>query len=743
MTDPSGSQDDPRTPPPPRVPGFRVLELIGHGGMGDVWLARQDEPIRREVAIKVIRGGCGPSDVLPRFEVERQALAVMDHPNIAKILDAGTTEGGRPFFAMELVRGVPILEYCDRYRLGVRERIELFQSICLAVQHAHQKGVIHRDLKPSNLLVAIEGDEPVPKVIDFGIAKAVSNPLTDQTLHTEAGAQLGTPRYMSPEQANPTRIDVDTRTDVYSLGVVLFELLSGTLPYESRQVQAWSVLYTLENQPMPRPSARFWAADDRAEIAVRRSTTETDLRRHLRGDLDWVILRAAELDRTRRYETPTGLSQDLQRHLSHEPVTARPPSWKYRAEKFIKRNRTSALIAGGALAALLVGLVATVQALQATREAERTARAEAGAFESVATALAGVLAPDQGLPEAATAEGRRLATLQKALRVSSEANGVARERLNRLLAKALLDNGFIERAIELYEENIEILEARSAPDAEVAWARAEREVARTASRRPADISRAVRELRDRALPILDSRSRDIPVAAALVHLDLADLYEMQDSVGSAADEVAEAIEILRAAHGPEDSQLYGPLRQLARLRARMGDLTGADSALSLAIGVLDRSGGSDAEYADLLGSMGDIAWARVRDARRSRGGEQCAECRALVTRAVDLKYQALDHLRSSDFLAERAAVSGAFGIQLSSTGLDNAVAAEFLEEAVSSVERLPEYEDPAFVTLWYRRLEESLRRDGHLVAAAEVSRRREAYSRGERCLGGPCRLGQN
>ena len=298
---------------------YTLLEEIGEGGMGTVWMARQTEPVKRMVAVKLIKPGMDSKAVLARFEAERQALALMDHPNIARVLDAGLASDGRPFFVMDLVKGVPITQFCDARKLSPRERLELFVPVCQAIQHAHQKGIIHRDIKPNNVLVALYDDRPVPKVIDFGVAKATGQPLTEQSVHTGFGTVVGTPEYMSPEQATFNNLDIDTRSDLYSLGVLLYELLTGTTPVDKKSLGKAAlieVLRIVREVEAPRPSARLSTMDTLPSIAANRSTDAALLSRLLKRELDWVVLKAMEKDRARRYDSANAFAADVQRYLN-------------------------------------------------------------------------------------------------------------------------------------------------------------------------------------------------------------------------------------------------------------------------------------------------------------------------------------------------------------------------------------------------------------------------------------------
>ncbi len=361
-----------------RIGRYKLLEKVGEGGCGVVYMAEQEEPVRRRVALKIIKLGMETKSVIARFEAERQALAMMDHPNIARVFDAGATDRGPPYFVMELVRGVKITEYCDRNRLTIRHRLDLFVQCCHAIQHAHQKGIIHGDIKPSNIMIALHDGVAVPKVIDFGISKATEARLTDRSLFATFAALIGTPAYMSPEQAEMGGVDIDTRSDIYSLGVLLYELLAGKTPFESKELSKVGLdemRRTLREKEPPRPSARLVALPvaELKTAAEARCEEPAELISLVRGDLDWIVMKALEKDRSRRYETANGLAMDIQRHLGNEPVVARPPSWRYRLQKLIRRNRV-VFAAGGAVAlALVIGMGTSTWLFLREREARQRA----------------------------------------------------------------------------------------------------------------------------------------------------------------------------------------------------------------------------------------------------------------------------------------------------------------------------------------------------------------------------------
>jgi serine/threonine protein kinase len=359
---------------------YKLLQLLGEGGMGRVFMAEQMQPVKRMVALKVVKAGMDSKSVLGRFEAERQALALMDHPHIAKVLDAGSTERGQPFFVMELVKGVPLTQFWDQRQLSVNDRLAVFQQVCHAVQHAHQKGIIHRDLKPSNILVESHDGRAVPKVIDFGLAKAINAlPLTERSLFTQLGAMLGTPLYMAPEQAEFSAIDVDTRADIYALGVILYELLTGTTPLEKQRLAkaAWDeIRRVIQEEEPPKPSTRLSTSEAKASVAAQRQSDPQRLGKYVRGDLDWIVMKALAKERDRRYQTASAFAADVERFLRHEPVSAGPPTLRYRLRKFVRRHRAAVAAAATLTVLVLLGAAGLVVGLVAIRaEQGRTAKA--------------------------------------------------------------------------------------------------------------------------------------------------------------------------------------------------------------------------------------------------------------------------------------------------------------------------------------------------------------------------------
>ncbi len=478
--------------PPAEGPGavvgpYKLIEPIGEGGMGSVWMAQQTEPVRRLVAVKLIKAGMDTRQVVARFEAERQALALMDHPNIARVLDGGTTGAGRPYFVMDLVKGVPITRYCDGQRLTLRQRLELFVPVCQAVQHAHQKGIIHRDIKPSNVLVALYDGRPVPKVIDFGVAKAAGQSLTDKTLVTGFGAIVGTLEYMSPEQAEINQLDIDTRSDIYSLGVLLYELLAGSTPFSKKDLEKAGMLEMLrvirEKEPS-KPSTKLSSSDALPTLSANRGTEPGKLTRLVRGELDWIVMKALEKDRTRRYETANGFAADVQRYLADEPVQAGPPSAAYRLRKFVRRNRGPVLGASLVLLAVIGGIFGTtiglIRADDARERAETSAERERLAKQQAERRLAQIEKGVElfaGLVQGLKPQDEEKGTpplyeqlRQRAVRAADDlvddavGDPLVVARLQTLLGTTLLGLGEPSKAVELLERARATRQARLGPD---------------------------------------------------------------------------------------------------------------------------------------------------------------------------------------------------------------------------------------------------------------------------------------
>ncbi|HZY83443.1 MAG TPA: serine/threonine-protein kinase [Gemmataceae bacterium] len=489
----AGRPDGEAPEPGDRVGAYKLLQKLGEGGMGTVWVAEQAEPVRRRVALKLIKPGMGSTKILRRFEAERQALALMDHTNIARALDAGTTAEGRPFFVMELVKGVPITKYCDELQLSVRERLALFVPVCQAIQHAHQKGVIHRDVKPSNVLVSVQDGRPVPKVIDFGVAKALHQPLTDQSLYTEVGQVVGTLEYMAPEQAELSALDVDTRADVYGLGVLLYELLTGTTPLDRkwlRRAAYAEVLRRVRDSEPPRPSTRLSESKETlANAAARRRTGPAQLAKEVRGDLDWIVMKCLEKDRTRRYETASALARDVERYLADEPVEACPPGAGYRLRKLLRKHRTAVGTAAAFVLLLLAGVaVSAALAVRATEaegralDKERLAREERDAKEAAlrqaeaaqrkqADAVAGLLeSVFRGLDPRDPGQGLKGELVSRLDRVAADlekeyaGEPLLLARMRSALGETQLGLGEPAKAVPLLSQALEARQALLGPD---------------------------------------------------------------------------------------------------------------------------------------------------------------------------------------------------------------------------------------------------------------------------------------
>jgi len=444
-----------------QIGAYRILREIGQGGMGAVYEAEQEQ-LNRRVALKLIRLGMDTRQVVARFEAERQALAKMNHPNIAQVIDAGATEAGRPYFVMEYIDGEPITDYCDSRQLSTADRLDLFLQVCAGVQHAHQKGIIHRDLKPTNVLVAQEDGRAVPKIIDFGIAKATAQRMTEKTLFTQAGMLIGTPEYMSPEQAGLSELDVDTRTDVYSLGVLLFELLVGALPLEPTELRRAGyeeICRRIREEEPARPSAKLSTLHGRSdELARNRRTDSPSLIRALRGDLDWITMRALEKDPDRRYASPSELAADLRRHIDNEPVEAGPPSTAYRIRKFARRHRLVVAAGSVVVLSMLLGTAAATFGLLRAQQAERVAREEARTAEEVSKFLVGLFRVSEPSAVDVNSITAREVLDRGVERIRSELvdEPAVQSRLMQEMGKVYAQLDLLEEAARLYEEALGI-----------------------------------------------------------------------------------------------------------------------------------------------------------------------------------------------------------------------------------------------------------------------------------------------
>jgi serine/threonine protein kinase/Flp pilus assembly protein TadD len=554
---------------------YKLLQEIGEGGMGTVYMAEQTQPVQRKVALKIIKPGMDSRQVIARFEAERQALALMDHPNIAKVLDAGTTESRRPYFVMELVKGVPITRYCDEHRLPPRQRLELFLPVCHAVQHAHQKGIIHRDLKPSNVLVAEYDDKPVAKVIDFGVAKATGPKLTERTMYTEFGQVIGTLEYMSPEQAKLNALDIDTRSDIYALGVLLYELLTGTTPFEKKRLHQAAfdeMLRIIREEEPPKPSTRLSTTEALPSIAANRGLEPKKLSGLVRGELDWIVMKALEKDRNRRYETANGFAADVGRYLNDEAVQAGPPSTLYRFRKLARRYRTALATASSIVLVLVAGVVVStwqaIRAGQALSEAEvRRVEAEANSRKlRQAVNDQFTLVSESKLFEAPGFQSLRKDLLESALKYYQDLLGqrpddpdmqveVAAAWL-RLYQIYPMMHGYVnEDALHALAQGLEVVEAlvREHPNdsglyKKLAGFTKGTRLLHGLLRNPGQGDPDLKfRLAKRAVAIWEKFARDYPTEPAF-QVDLSGFYLLTSGVRDQARQAAEALVSLRQAH---------------------------------------------------------------------------------------------------------------------------------------------------------------------------------------------------
>ena len=602
------SQDSCGEQPGTRIGHYKLLEQIGEGGFGVVWMAEQEEPVRRRVALKIIKLGMDTREVVARFEAERQALSMMEHPNIASVFDGGATTTGRPYFVMELVKGVPITTYCDVNRLTTKERLELFMEVCHAVQHAHQKGVIHRDLKPSNILVTVKDDRAVPKVIDFGIAKATQTTLTARTLFTGLNQRIGTPDYMSPEQAGLGSLDVDTRSDIYSLGVLLYELLTGHPPFDPETLLAAgydAVMRVIREEEPPKPSTRLstLTEEELAAVAAKRGSEPARLNRLLRGDLDWIVMKALEKDRTRRYDTANGFADDLRRHLDNEVVLARPPSAAYRMKKAWRRNKVWLSAAAVVLAALFLGVAfSTWQAVRAIN-AEALATQRLTESEAIAEFLTSTFqSPDPARDGRTITVAEMLDTAAKKLDTELANQPARRASLQATIGSTYFALGLFREAIPLQEKVLDYHRAASGPQ----------HPDTLGSMNNLALSYAAVGRLDQAIKLLEevlTYRRKVPGPehpdTLMAMNNLAASYALAGHRDEAINLQEEVLALRRKVHGPEHPDTLDALNNLALSYAAVGRW---DRALKLQVEVLElRRKVLGTEHPDTLGAMDNLA----------------------------------------------------------------------------------------------------------------------------------------
>ncbi len=599
---PTRPTDHPKTIGP-----YHIVQVIGEGGMGVVYLAEQKQPVRRTVAVKMMKVGMDTKEVIGRFEAERQALAVMNHPNIAKVLDAGTSESGRPYFVMEHVQGIPLNEYCDNNKLTTRARLQLFGPVCQAVQHAHQKGIIHRDLKPTNVLVSQQEGVATPKIIDFGIAKAIGQQLSEHTIVTLYGQAMGTPAYMSPEQAEMSGLDVDTRTDIYSLGVMLYEILVGKVPvdpFEDGGLQAFLARLVMRDVNPPTPTSRLNSLGNaRAAIAQARGTDPVSLKKQLSGDLQWMVFKAMDKDRTRRYETANELARDIEHHLNDEPVTARPPTTRYRLRKFVRRNRVPFFAGVTAVLALLLGSVVATVSLIRTQQAERIARREAATATEVSDFLVGLFeVSNPGEARANTITAREILDSGAAAIDELRDEPEVQRALMRIMGQVYKNLGLFDQAEPLLEQSASLFEQMDAEAPDVA--RALNDLALL--RHQQGEFPVAESLYVAAINVLEESGRN-PVLLAAIMTNLATTYRVQARSEEAVSLLTEALELKERYLGPEDERVATTLNAMAVIERQQQNYAAAESLFTRAIEIREAAlGPNHIQVARTLNSLGGV-----------------------------------------------------------------------------------------------------------------------------------------
>ncbi len=660
------------------VDRYKLLQPIGEGGFGTVWLAEQREPVKRRVALKIIKLGMDTKQVIARFEAERQALAMMEHPNIAKVFDAGSTDTGRPYFVMEYIKGVPILEYCDTNKLDTTARLELFSSVCHAIQHAHQKGIIHRDIKPTNVLVTMHDGVPVPKVIDFGIAKATSSELTTKTLFTEHRQMIGTPAYMSPEQAEMSGLDIDTRSDIYSLGVLLYELLTGTTPFPHEELMSKGyaeMMRIIRDVEPHKPSLRLSSLGGDAGTRAAQQRHAGDVRKLgllLRGDLDWIVMKCLEKDRKRRYETASGLAADIQRHLKDEPVTAGAPSAGYKLRKFVKRNRGKVIAGGIVAAALVLGVIGTTtgmvwalrektRATVATEEQSRARKRAEATVEFVTTALQASDARGDGAGGQDVTVWAAMGNAIKDIDSGRFKDDPATEAmLKDTIATILTNNGRYAEAVPLFTQAL--------------------------------------ETRRRILP-----GDNVYVADSLNHLAALLLVLCRTEEGEAV--AAQALDMNRRLHKEDNRDTADSLNYLARAKEAQGKLPEAEVLFAQSLEMWQRL--SPGDNVDVAVCLKDLAEIRGKQGRLS-------ETEPLYIQALEMNQRLYkgDHPTTANCLLRIAVLRQAQG--------RHAEAEQFLTQSLAMLQRIFKGDNPE-VADTLRFLAHSRRELGRLHEAEALS----------------------
>ena len=677
---------------PKQIGPYKLLQQIGEGGMGSVWMAEQEKPVRRRVALKLIRADMGSKEVVARFEAERQALAMMNHQNIAKILDAGTSEQGNPYFVMELVKGVPITKYCDDNRLSVTERLQLFMDVCAGVQHAHQKGIIHRDLKPGNILVAVEDGKPVAKVIDFGLAKAMESThrLTDQSLFTGIGQVLGTLKYMSPEQASMDNQDIDTRTDIYALGVILYELLTGSTPLDDSSIKGEAILKVLEiirDKDPVRPSSKLGSSTDEqiSTIVGHRRIDQAKLNRALAGDLDWIVMKALEKDRTRRYESASGFAADVERYLTNEPVEARPPTVGYKLRKYIRRNK--GLVAS--LATITVVMLVAIILVSWGFYSERIARADA---QTTAKRTRDILMlvvdsfvdvnPEHGGTADMSARQVLINTYERLKK--SDLDDIGRLELLNTLTDCFNELGEYEHSVLTSTEAIEISTRLHGAESEETLT--EKVNLGLALRYSGQIKKAIEEYESS----LDSMKSVLGVAheyTLTTMQNLARAYEIDGRYQAAHDMALEAHTCAINALGPDHPKTLDGKNTYIGTLMSLGEVHQAIPLYEELVEQRSEVLGSD--HTDTLTAMNNLAIAYSQDAQLSRAIDLFAK--VLVSQKSKLGVDHPDTLMTQNNLAAMRLVTGQFKSALK----------EFRELLVAKRNKLTDRHRQTIITMAY------------------------------------------